>query len=252
MYDWPETQQTTDAFWNVIRAALLRDGMNAPVSLSRPEDVSLPWSQPALVLGQTCGLPFVSGRCGEAVLVGRPTYGVEGTGRGTYSSAIVARRDQPAGLEHFLGKRVAINDWGSQSGCNALIDTFADLGIPEGTRIFSDCIVTGSHRASANLVASGEADIAAIDAVSWELHRLFEPALHSDLRVIRWTREMPSVPFITASALAGQVEELRNAINQGIAEVDGAGIPTEILYATPDDFAPIHTMARRVASLRLI
>ena len=74
MYDWPEVQGRTDAFWIRVRAGLEEAGIDAPVALSRPEDLHSPWTRPDLVLGQTCGLPLVLGLTGDATVLGRGIY----------------------------------------------------------------------------------------------------------------------------------------------------------------------------------
>ena len=66
MYDWPEVAARTDAFWDRVAASLSAEGIAAPAALSRPGDLAAAWADPALLLGQSCGLPYVAGRCGGA------------------------------------------------------------------------------------------------------------------------------------------------------------------------------------------
>ncbi|NIP76881.1 MAG: hypothetical protein GTN90_13250, partial [Xanthomonadales bacterium] len=93
MYDWPEVRAANDAFWTEVVRRLGEAGIAAPASLSRPADPGEGWRDPDLVLSQTCGMPYVAGHCGAAVLVGRPDYGLDGASGGAYRSAIVVRRD---------------------------------------------------------------------------------------------------------------------------------------------------------------
>lgn len=248
MYDWPEVRPVTDGFWSEVARALGAAGVAAPEALSRPADISAPWRDPDLLLGQTCGLPFVSGRCGSAVLLARPVYGrVEGcgtddAGRGTYRSALVARRGAGETLADFRGAVAAINELGSQSGCNALADAVADLGAP----FFGAVTLTGAHRASAQAVARGEADLAAIDAVSWMLFARAEPEAHAALKVVAWSRPTPTLPYIMAPAHSGAIPAVQQALAKAAAASTDPVLPTAIGPAAPEDYRPISEMAARV------
>ncbi|MEM1300747.1 MAG: PhnD/SsuA/transferrin family substrate-binding protein [Pseudomonadota bacterium] len=248
MYDWPEVQDRTDAFWRDVRAALATE---APDALARPEDLAKPWTDPELLLGQTCGLPFVSGRCGDARIVARASYGVEGTGEGTYSSALICRADDAREFADFRGARAAINELGSQSGCNALKDAFLQAGLADDGPLFSEAVMSGGHRTSANLIAEGKADIAAIDAVSWALHGEWEPEAHARLRVLDWTRPMPALPFITGATQAPMIPMLQSALKAASKPGAPTGIPVDIHPATAKDYEPIRELAGAVEPLAL-
>ena len=56
---------------------------------------------------------------------------------------------------------------------------------------------SGGHLASAKAVAEGQADIAALDAVSWLMMERYEPWA-AKLRVLEWTAPTPGLPLITA------------------------------------------------------
>lgn len=251
MYDWPEVHSRSDAFWAAIRSSLHAQGVSAPETLSRPNDIHTPWTDPDLVLGQTCGLPYVSGRCGSAILVAQPVYGVEGAGDGTYSSALVVRTDAPDRLLDFAGCVAAINDAGSQSGCNALVDAFQQTGITGSRPLFGRMVITGAHRASAMRVAEGEADIAAIDAVAWALFAKYEPAHHQALKVLAWTRPMPALPFITTESRRPLLPKLRRALEEAIRVVSGPEIPVAFRPAKDADYGPIREMAASVSAIAL-
>lgn len=247
MYDWPEVRHRTDAFWADVAAALRAEGLEAPLRLSRPQDISKPWVDPALLLGQSCGLPYVSGHCGGAVPVARGTHGVEGCGPGTYRSALVCRAGEAGPLERFRGRTAAVNEYGSQSGCNALADAVRLLGeVP-----FGRVLLTGSHRASALAVAEGRADIAALDAVAWALFAEHEAPARARLDVLTWTDEMPALPFITAAAHQDAIPALRRALAAAARPGNPTGVPVGIVPAADADYAPVRAMAARVAGLRL-
>ncbi len=244
MYDWPEVRSANDAFWASVRRHLATAGIDAPVALSRAEDLAADWSAPDLVLGQTCGYPFVLGLCGSSEVVARPTYSAEGCGPGTYRSAFVVRRGAGGdGLANLRGARVAVNDWQSQSGFNALAHAIAGLPASDGP-FFSRAMVTGGHRMSARAVASGAANIAAIDCVSWELFRRFEPEAAAALEVAGWSAECPALPFITAPAEASRRSALVAALAAACAEQEPhPAIPVSVLPANGDDYAAVAAMA---------
>lgn len=253
MYDWPEVQGRTDAFWSRVRDHLATAGIDAPEALSRPADNHSPWPDPSLLLGQTCGLPYVSGIAGDAVVVGRPCYGLPKASAGAYCSAIICRREDAGGLLDFEGRRAAVNDLFSQSGCNALAAEILAAGHPKGLPFFKSIEISGRHRSSAIWVAEGRADIAAIDSVAWELFQNLEPAHHAKLRVLAWTVAAPALPFITSARNLGLKDVIFQAL-QGAAKQtkpDETGLPKALVHADDQDYQPIRDMAARTKGMIL-
>lgn len=254
MYDWAEIRPDWDAFWASVRDEARNLGLAAPDKLTRAEAISAAWADPDLMLGQTCGLPFVSGRCGAAKIVARPGYPANHAGGGRYASALVVRADDARDLEDFRGARAAVNGWDSQSGCNALADHLIDAGLagPAAAPFFAAVHVTGAHRASGALVAEGGADLAAIDAVAWTLFRVLEPAHCARLRVLAWTRPMPGLPLIVGADHASERPRLLGALQAALAHAPRKPwLPDSVHPATAEDYAPIRAMAERVRGLRL-
>ncbi|MCX8509508.1 MAG: hypothetical protein ORN49_11645, partial [Rhodobacteraceae bacterium] len=151
MYDWAEVRGPTDRLWGLIRDRLRARGMAAPEGLHRGGRWN-DWLAPDLILGQTCGFPYRTALHGKVTLVGTPDYGLPDTLPGYYHSQLVVRADAPGDLADFLGGRLAINGYDSQSGWAAAQNHAALLG-----RSFADCLVTGAHVASAAAVAEGQA-----------------------------------------------------------------------------------------------
>ena len=252
MYDWPEVHPRIDAFWALVYKHLKQAGINAPATLSRLDPISQGWTKPNLLLGQTCGLPYVSGRCGDAVLVAQPVFDVEGAMDGTYSSALVCRIYDPAnGLSGFRGRIAAINEFGSQSGCNALADAVLEVHADPSRPFFTEVRLSEAHRNSATMVAKGQADIAAIDAVAWALYAETEPENHAKLRVLSWTRPMPALPYITASQYRDHVPVLFESLQKAASEHALATLPVGMKRIVDADYDPIRKMADRVRSLQL-
>ncbi|MEM7507724.1 MAG: PhnD/SsuA/transferrin family substrate-binding protein [Pseudomonadota bacterium] len=252
MYDWPELRTETDAFWQRLSGFLAEDGIDADSQLTRFEEVSTPWRDPDLLLGQTCGLPLISGKCGDAVVVARPCYGVEGcedVDGGTYRSALICRSDAADDLADFRGKTAAINEWGSQSGFNAFADALGDLGLgPAG--FFGNVLLSGSHRASADAVAAGKADLCALDAVAWAIYKTVAPRQTADLQVIGWTAAAPCLPFITAPKNRDLAQALCHALDRAArASPPCPALPVRVGPADPTDYQPIREMAARVKGI---
>lgn len=225
MYDRAETRAANDRFWALVRAHLT----DAPETLSRDD---LHWLSPDLILSQTCSLPYRAGLHHEVTLVASPVHTLP-CPAGTYYSVVVVRNtDERNGFNAFAGSRLAINSPESHSGW-AAIDALAQAA---GLR-FGAIAVTGSHRESARAVAEGRADIAAIDAVSWEMIARWD-GFASGLRVLEETPPTPALPYITAAGR--DPEPIQDALVLAVAEMSDADRRTlclvDITYVPPDAY----------------
>jgi ABC-type phosphate/phosphonate transport system substrate-binding protein len=220
MYDWPEVRPATDALWAAMAAAFARHGIDAPTELDRETPREDAWAAPTLVLGQTCGLPYMRSLRGRATLLGSPIYDLPDAEPGDYYSVIVARVDDPAAtLADFRGRRVAYNGADSQSGYAALQVVVAPLA--EDGQFFGTGLTTGTHRRSAAAVAEGRADIAALDAVSWQLLSDHD-AVAGGLKIIATTPLSPGLPYITSLSGASRQATLNTALAEAINDLDPA------------------------------
>lgn len=218
MYDWPEVRAETDALWAAVRERLVAAGISAPAALSRDGDVEAAWLSPDLVLGQTCGLPFVTRLKDRVALLGTPVYSLEGCPPGDYYSVLVVRAGEPAeSLAELRDCCAAYNTVGSQSGYAALLAAVAPHAADGG--FFAAMLGTGSHRGSIRAVAAGKATVAAIDAVSWGLALRHEAAARR-LRVLDRTAPTPGLPLITARARAGQAAAICAAVEAAVDRLD--------------------------------
>ena len=196
MYDFGAAEAANDRLWALIRDGLRGRGIAAPEALTRGEHAYWDaWAAPDLLLSQTCGYPFRSRLHGTVTYVGTPDYGVEGCAPGQYRSVFVARADDPRrDVVEFGGAGFAYNEALSQSGWAAPQTHAAKLGLR-----LPPAMQTGGHRLSAQAVADGRADIAALDAVTFALMRDADPVA-AKLRVVGMTDPTPGLPFITARA----------------------------------------------------
>ena len=215
MYDWPEVREPIDRLWAELRIALADLGIEAPPVLIRPAESLDHWRNPTLLLSQTCGLPLRRHLIDDVTVVGAFDHQLPGTPAGCYHSVMIVAADHPArSLADFDGATAAINHPDSQSGHAALRHAM----IPTPTAI-ARSVRSGGHRTSIQLVGTGHADIAAIDAVSWELARRHEPAA-AQCRVIHRTPATPGLPLVTALTNTATLPHLRGAVALAIAALD--------------------------------
>ncbi|MBC8363812.1 MAG: PhnD/SsuA/transferrin family substrate-binding protein [Actinobacteria bacterium] len=217
MYDWPEVRDEVDALWTAIAARLRAAGIEAPLSLTRPDRFEDLWTVPELLLGQACGLNLVDGLRGRVEVLGSLDHGVEGCDPGDYRSVLVCRvGDTADDLAAFRGRCAAFNGRSSWSGHGALMSAVAPLA--DDGRFFGECVETGTHRESIRRVAAGEADVAAIDAVAWHLALDHEPAV-DEVRILGWTDPTPAPPLVVGWAHAHLVDAINAAVVEAVASL---------------------------------
>jgi ABC-type phosphate/phosphonate transport system substrate-binding protein len=218
MYAVRGAQHHADALWHCLRDSIRNKGIYAPERLGHFAPRLEGWLHPDLILGQTCGLPYITKLCSRVELVGTPDYGVEGCLPGFYHSTLVASSaDTRRRLSEFAGCTLAINGKDSQSGYGAIM--LASAPHVQGGRFFQRAIHSGSHEASMRLVASGLADIAAIDSVTWRMSRKFDSSI-ANLKSIGTTEPTPGLPFIAAAGKPAA--KLFDAVRAGIATLPEA------------------------------
>ena len=203
MYDFPYLRKQTDCFWRNVATQLNKCGIAAPKALNREDDTWAIWRSPALIFSQTCGYPLASQLNNSVTLIGTPDYGVIPKKPGWYNSVVLIRKDDPRdSLAAFVGATLAYSDKSSQSGCHALMYTMlCEIG---EKRLFESCLRSGSHGASIAAVADGQADLTAVDAVTWShLQRKLSHSL--ELRVLMKTVPTPGLPFIAANSCNGNL-----------------------------------------------
>jgi ABC-type phosphate/phosphonate transport system substrate-binding protein len=194
MYDREEAQPSNDRLWALIREGMRAHGLAAPDALARGAGAYWEaWSAADLEFSQTCGFPFRAHLQGRVTLIGTPDYAVAGCPAGHYRSIFVARADDPRGsLRDFDGAAFAFNDDLSQSGWAGPQSHARALGVSLPPRLR-----TGGHLASARAVAEGRADIAGIDAVTWDMIVAWD-RFATDLKVVGKTDPTPGLPYIAA------------------------------------------------------
>lgn len=206
MYDLPAIRWANDRLWAFLRDQLRASGVDAPDALDRSTPLEDLWTRPDLLLAQTCGYPFASGLRGAVRVLGTPCYAACGCDGPRYASWLVVRRDETArGLAELRGRVIAINSRDSQSGHHALRSALVSAG--QSGAFAARLIVTGSHRASLEAVATRRADLCAIDCVTWALLQRHEPAVTAPLHRLGLTPSAPGLPLVIAASSAPAVIE---------------------------------------------
>ncbi len=220
----PPVERATQRFWEALGKRLRGYGLDAPAALDGDVRYDEAWLRPDLLFGQTCGYPYVQHLRGKVQLVASPVYGLPGCdGALKCSFVILNAKSSVTSVEELRGSRAAINEPGSNSGYNLFRHFIAPHAV-EG-RFFSSVIETGGHRASIDAVASGEADIAAIDCVTFGNTLRFDPERVAGVRILAETAKGPGLPFITsASTPAKDLVILRRALDETISDPDLAQV----------------------------
>lgn len=212
MYPFAHLRTAYDTFWSVLRSHLPAS-VEAPDSLAWDVDLDTALSSTALAIGQTCAWPLVT-RQPHLTAIGSFDVVAPFAADGRYRSVLVASK--PLGIAHWKadpGTVVARNGADSLSGWISL--QWAWGGVPERV------VTTGGHVASMRAVATGEAQVASIDALSFEFMAESEPATVGHLNIIGHGPLVPSLPMVTQHSVA-HVDEFRVAIVATLADARAA------------------------------
>ena len=152
-----------------------------------------------LFFSQCCGYDLVFGFSSALQPLAVPRYAQDtGCSAYDYRSCIVVREDTPAAdLEDLRGAICAINGFNSYSGTGILAALVAPLS--RNGRFFGGVKVSGSHVRSAEMVRAGDADVAAIDCVTYALLLRHRPHALSGLRILRRPTRRPRRPMSPAN-----------------------------------------------------
>jgi ABC-type phosphate/phosphonate transport system substrate-binding protein len=238
MYDFAELRSATDRLWDIWIDEMRTVGIQSPTRRTVPDGVLLDhWRLPHLMVSQSCGYPFRRFLTPDVALVGTFAYRMLDHGpTPTYRSQLVARADNPRGtdLRAYEGADVVINGFESLSGCVSLGAALVDAGITAVGRKTE----TGAHAASLKLLRDSDADLAAIDGITWSLLSDVRPAALDGLMIIGEGPTIPCLPIVTAHHDA--VEPVRAATAAAVARLS-AEEPHVLLALRIGAFAPLET-----------
>ena len=188
-----------------------------PTRFSAPVTVGFDCSDEALkspdvLLGHTCGYPFITKlhHTHEPVCV--PEFDLAGCNGIHYSSWIVAGNNHPGlCLNDFSGSIATFNSRDSNSGMNVF--RYEVSRITNGASFFRQTLMSGSHLTSIRNIAQGYADIAAIDAVTWHFAKAQNLTDIPKIKIIGQTVPTPGLPFVKSNRTELDPFSFTQAIN---------------------------------------
>jgi len=226
MYARPELAGPIARYWEAIQ-----DHAPAPnVTFDQTVIGVDAWRRTDLFLSQTCGAPYRDHLADHVQLVGTPDARLPTCPPGYYQSVLIARDLITWG--EALTRPWAANEAGSQSGNYApRVRAPAKLDEP---------IWSGSHLSSIDMVAKGQADWAAIDAVTWEVGL----RLGQGFGLVVWdrTEPTPALPYVTslgndahaiAAAVLNAIANLASSDRDALCLYDLIQIPSDAYFAVP-------------------
>ncbi|HZZ13750.1 MAG TPA: PhnD/SsuA/transferrin family substrate-binding protein [Paraburkholderia sp.] len=180
------------------------------------EDLHDFWRRDDLLLSQTCGYPLMHGLRDHAQVIATPRFDAPGCVGADYRSVLVTWQEAPFdSLAACRGARAAYNQDDSNSGMNALrhaVAPFAQHGA-----FFGSVTRTGSHLGSLRAVADRQADVAAIDCVTFAFVCDELPELAERVRQIGMTAASPGLPLIASRRVpADMIHALREALDTAL------------------------------------
>jgi phosphonate ABC transporter substrate-binding protein len=235
MYDPPELRREVDAWWSGLAAAFRREGVtDVPDRLDRSIAFDALWSAPDLLFAQACGFPMIGQWAGRLEYLATPRYAAPGCEGASYCSwVLVAAESKASTLEDLRDTRCSINGRISHSGYNALRALFAPLA--RNGKFFALVSVSGGHFESLTEIERGDADVAAIDCVSYALLSRCRPELIAATRIIGRTMAAPGLPYVTrAPADPELVQRLRAGLERAFADPGLCAVRDALLIAGLD------------------
>ncbi|MEP6702270.1 MAG: PhnD/SsuA/transferrin family substrate-binding protein [Betaproteobacteria bacterium] len=219
MYDPPELRQEVDAWWSGLAAALRAVGIeDVPARLDRDLPFDALWSAPDLLIAQACGYPLMVDWAGRLQYLATPRYRAPGCEGSNYCSwLVVGANSAYDSIEDLRGARCSINGRTSHSGYNALRAHVAPLA--QNGRFFRSVCVSGGHSESLVQIGNAEADVAAIDCVTYELLRRCRPDAVAATKIIGRTACVPGLPYVTSMAADPDLcRRLREGLESAFAD----------------------------------
>ncbi len=180
--------------------------------------------EPGLWFGHTCGYPLVSHLQDDFSPFCVPLFNVQGTEGRRYSSRIIVGAESKLqSLAECRDHVTAMNNSDSNSGMNLLRHAVAGIH-EDGGAFFSRVLTSGGHLHSLEAVASGAADVAAIDCVSYQLIADWQPELVARVRIIGDTVKTCGLPLVMplTAITENDTGAIVDRLNQALTACEGA------------------------------
>ena len=211
MYPFASVAWAWDEIWTAVHQRVPW----TPSSLTRSGDVRARWDDPDCLITQVCGGPFATEHRGDMHLVGAFALDIPEADGGHYRSVLLSPHGRS--LDELLtgDPHAVVNSSDSLSGWFSLIAATVGVGNEWPGRI----TYTSAHLDSLSALASGQADIASVDAWSLALITAEQPELVAGLDRVALGPRVPVPPITARSSLtAPMVDELRAAFHAAIAD----------------------------------
>lgn len=220
MYVLPQVHADMVALWQAMRGLLPAGWPDAP-RFDIPLDDGVPAN---LKLMQYCGYPYVTQWRGKLAPLASLHYDVPYCeGMHHCSVFVVPQNSADEALADLRGKVVAINGYDSNTGMNLLRHAVAPLA--QDGRFFERVVETGAHIDSLRTVASGNADIASIDCVTFAFVGEHFPELVKSVRIIGTGARSPALPLFTRADMpAAERQEVLQAWRAVLADARYAAL----------------------------
>jgi ABC-type phosphate/phosphonate transport system substrate-binding protein len=213
MYNIPEIRKASSSLWNGIAKYLRLEGVeNVPDRLVFNRTLHNLWNDPNLMFSQCCGYDVVRRFENTLTPLAVPHYDVAACAGGEYSSLVVVGEDcQYDDVLEMQGTVAAINGPESHSGMSSLRELVASRH--KNGRFFDAIRISGAHVKSLAMLRRGEADVAAIDCVTYTLLSVYQPKSLAGTRVLGQTYHSPAPPYITRADYGDTIaERMRTAL----------------------------------------
>lgn len=219
MYDFPELRTATSRLLEKITSNLSDVGW--PVrslfgDFSDHASLVSHWLDPNTALSQSCGLPYLEELRDHAQVLGTFLWRGVSERTGRYRSVLIVRHDDPRTVDDLAGAQPVINNPESLSGWCSLGAGLGDLGYAAVD--FPTAIRSGAHSRSVDMVATGVADVAAIDGATFRLLERYRPSVLKNVRGISLGPVIPATPLITRSHTPIDIETVRGAVADAVID----------------------------------
>ena len=206
-YLFDHTEPVFKAFWQFVRGYLEEQGIETGSDLYNAKSNTISLAREGrLMLGQMCGLNFSRYREDIPGYLGSFILAEEGVPEGYYHSVIIASKNlEKISIDNLSVNELcaAISEKDSYSGRFALYQTLGGDLVPCA---FGRVSYTGAHRGTLAAISCGQADIGAIDCLTWHMLQSASPEQVAKVKVISTSRPVPAPPLV--SGLAEHSEEL--------------------------------------------
>lgn len=223
MYNWPESKAAFDLFWSKIHNALTTHGISAPQDLTLlDENLHALADRAELLLGQVCGITYARANDEKHRYHALGSFIIEDDdlAPGEYCSLLITPKGRTPDLSAPQSLTTAINGYGSLSGW-IVLSQFVSGQSQEDP--FAQTLISGGHRQSAEMIARGEADLAAIDMISWKMLERFSPDVTAKIDILARTPARPGLPLVTSCHHPQEIiKALQAALDQAFKDPEVA------------------------------